>query len=259
MTELNRIKTGTKKIKLYQNEAMDVLDSLESNSIGLVYTDPPFNTGITRSSARGMGSFADTFTDYYNFIKPHLIAAHRILTSNGSLFIHLDYHEVHRTKVLLDKIFGCSNFKNEIIWIYDFGGRPKNRYAPKHDTILWYTKTKDYIFHEDQIDRIPYMAPGLCGPEKEKAGKRITDCWWNTIVPTQGKERTGYPTQKPHIITDRIVRVHSNPGDTVLDFFAGSGTTGISAYENGRKSILVDNNPEAIEVILKRIAEVIQP
>ena len=144
---------------------------------------------------------------------------------------------------------------NEIIWAYDYGGRPRSKWPAKHDNILWYVKSPDsYTYRYDDIDRIPYMAPGLVGPEKAARGKTPTDVWWNTIVSPGGKEKTGYPTQKPLAILERIVRVHSSPGDTVLDFFAGSGTTGEAAARNGRNAVLIDSNPDAIEVMKQRLS-----
>jgi site-specific DNA-methyltransferase (adenine-specific) len=189
------------------------------------------------------------------FLEPRLHEAHRVLKPTGSFFLHLDYREAHYSKVLLDGIFGRASFINEIIWAYDYGARATKRWSPKHDNILWYAKDPEhYTFRLDEVDRIPYMAPGLVGAEKAARGKTPTDTWWHTIVPTNGKERTGYPTQKPLGILERIVRVHSNPGDRLLDFFAGSGTLGEAAARNGRDCVLVDSNPEAIEVMLKRLA-----
>ncbi|MHC4924483.1 MAG: DNA-methyltransferase, partial [Planctomycetota bacterium] len=174
---------------------------------------------------------------------------------SGSLFVHADYREIHYIKVLLDTILGRDAFMNEIIWAYDFGGRSKKRWPAKHDTILWYTASpKHYTFHYEAMDRIPYMAPGLVSKQKAARGKTPTDVWWHTIVPTNGAERTGYPTQKPLGVLDRIIRVHSSPGDHVLDFFAGSGTTGEAAARLGRHATLVDANPEALEIMTKRLA-----
>ena len=174
---------------------------------------------------------------------------------SGSLFVHVDPRESHYVKVLLDGIFGRDSFMNEIVWAYDYGARSKRRWSTKHDSILWYAvNPKDYTYRYDDIDRVPYMAPGLVGPEKAKRGKTPTDVWWNTIVSPTGKERTGYPTQKPLAILERIVRVHSNPGDRVLDFFAGSGTTGEAAARLGRSCLLVDENPEAVRVMGSRLA-----
>ena len=259
---------------------LDVLTSLLDGTVDLIYVDPPFNTGRTqeRRSIRtvrdeaggdrvgfqgnryrtvevGSSAYSDSFDDYLSFLEPRFHEARRVLKSNGSFFLHVDYREVHYCKVLLDEIFGRESFINEIVWAYDYGARSKSRWPAKHDNILWYAKDpEDYTFNYEDVDRIPYMAPGLVGPDKAARGKTPTDVWWHTIVPTNGKEKTGYPTQKPLGIMERIVRVHSNPGDVVLDFFAGSGTTGEAAAKLGRGFILVDNNPEAIRVMEKRLA-----
>lgn len=239
-------------ITIIQGENSLVLPSLPSGSVRLIYIDPPFNTHKTQKLHSG--SYSDSFEDFEAFIKPRLEEVKRILTDDGSLFVHLDSREVHYVKVMLDKLFGRKNFQNEIIWAYDYGGRSKTKWPSKHDTILWYTKDPDrYVFNYAAIDRIPYMAPGLVGAAKAAKGKTPTDVWWQTIVPTQGKERTGYPTQKPLAILERIVKVHSSPGDTVIDFFAGSGTTGEAALKHGRNAILIDSNPEAVQVMQKRL------
>ena len=276
--------------RILQSENLAALRTLPSASVELIYIDPPFNTGITQKRSRlktiqddagdrtGFGgrryrtenlaptaTYTDTFTDYMSFLRPRLIEAIRILTPTGSLFFHIDPREVHYCKVLLDELFttpthpGRACFQNEIIWAYDYGARSTKRWPAKHDNILWYTKhPKRYTFHLDATDRIPYMAPGLVGAEKAARGKTPTDVWWHTIVSPTGKEKTGYPTQKPLGILERIVRVHSNPGDTVLDFFAGSGTTGVAAARNGRSAILVDQSPEACALMRKRL-EVAEP
>ena len=245
---------------------------------GLIYLDPPFNTGKRQVLKRlrtvrdadgdrtGFGgqryssevlseqSYGDVFDDYLGFLLPRLEECARLLSENGSLFVHLDPRESHYVKVGLDRIFGRDCFRNEIIWAYDFGGRPKTSWPAKHDVILWYSKhPKRWVYRYGDIDRVPYMAPGLVGPEKAARGKVPTDVWWQTIVPTQSRERTGYPTQKPIKILERIVRVHSDPGDVVLDPFAGSGTTGAAALDLGRDCILIDRNPEAIEVMQQRL------
>ncbi len=203
----------------------------------------------------GTSGWDDVFDDFLAFLAPRLEQAHRILRPEGSLFLHIDYREVHYCKVLLDRIFGRECFMNEIIWAYDYGARTKKKWSAKHDNILWYAKNaENYIFNFEEMDRIPYMAPGLVGKEKAARGKTPTDVWWHTIVPTSGKERTGYPTQKPLGILERIVRVHSSPGDLVLDFFAGSGTTGEAAARHGRDFILIDSSPEAFDVMQRRLA-----
>lgn len=264
-------------LHIYFGDNLPVLERLSSESVDLVYIDPPFNTGKTQQRTQiatvrdesgdrtgfqghryrtikiGTKEYVDTFDDYLAFLEPRLEQARRILRANGSLFFHNDYREVHYCKLLLDAIFGRDSFMNEIIWAYDYGARTKRKWPPKHDNILWYAKNPgDYQFDLDQCDRIPYMAPSLVGDEKAARGKTPTDTWWHTIVSPTGREKTGYPTQKPRGLIDRIVKVHSRPGDTLCDFFAGSGTLGESALELGRHCILIDNNPAALEVMEKR-------
>jgi site-specific DNA-methyltransferase (adenine-specific) len=199
--------------------------------------------------------FADCFDDFLAFLEPRFLQACRVLKPEGSFFLHVDHREVHYCKVLLDGVFGRDSFKNEIIWAYDYGARSRKRWSAKHDNILWYAKDPErYTFRFDDMERIPYMAPNLVGPEKARRGKTPTDVWWHTIVPTNGKERTGYATQKPLGVLKRIIEVHSNPGDVVLDFFAGSGTTGEAAARANRDFILIDSNPEAAQVMARRLA-----
>jgi site-specific DNA-methyltransferase (adenine-specific) len=266
--------------RILQDDNLTALRELPDASVELIYVDPPFNTGVTQKRTRirtvrdtdgdrtGFGGnryrteklastpiYADIFDDYIGFLRPRMIEAHRVLTPTGSLFLHIDPREVHYAKVMLDEIFTRACFQNEIIWAYDYGARATKRWPAKHDNILWYTKDpKTYTFHLDASDRIPYMAPGLVGAEKAARGKTPTDVWWHTIVSPTGKEKTGYPTQKPLGILERIVRVHSTPGDTVLDFFAGSGTTGVAALRNGRSAILIDQSPEACTLMRSRLA-----
>ncbi len=257
---------------------LDYLRAMSDGIVDLIYIDPPFNTGKTqsresirtmrddegdrvgfqgrryRTTRIGSSEYRDTFDDYLAFLEPRLIEARRVLKPNGSFFLHVDYREVHYCKVLLDEIFGRDSFINEIVWAYDYGARSKSRWSAKHDNILWYAKDpSDFTFNYEEMDRIPYMAPGLVGKEKAARGKTPTDVWWHTIVPTTGKEKTGYATQKPLGILERIVKVHSNPGDLVLDFFAGSGTTGEAAAKHNRCFTLVDNSVEAIRVMAKRL------
>jgi len=266
-------------LKIYQGDNLPVLRSLADESFDFIYTDPPFNTGRRQQRTRvktvsdnegdrvgfqgkryrtlkvGTASFADSFDDFISFLEPRLREAYRLLKPTGSLFLHLDYREVHYAKVLLDAIFGRESFINEIVWAYDYGGRSKKKWSAKHDNLLWYAKNpKSYTFNFDEMDRIPYMAPGLVGPEKAARGKTPTDVWWHTIVPTNGRERTGYPTQKPKGILERILKVHTDEGHRVLDFFAGSGTTGEVAYRLGRSAVLVDESEEAIRVMRDRLA-----
>lgn len=313
-------KIGKPRNRIYLGDNLLVLRSMPSESVDLIYIDPPFNTGKTQTLTKiktvrsesgdrkgfqgntyktielGTKAYQDSFDDYVegfltsdlelaydliapdaslnfleDFLKPRLKEAYRILKPHGSLYFHIDYREVHYCKILLDQIFGRDCFINEIIWAYDFGGRSKSRWPAKHDNILFYVKDpSNYIFNTNEIDRIDYMAPGLVGPEKAKrkklptdtwwwsnfVGERITDTWWHSIIGTNSKERTGYPTQKPRNIVDRIVKASSFPGSIVLDFFAGSGTVGESCLNLGRKFILIDNHREALEVMARRFAEV---
>ena len=262
---------------IYLAENLNILKELESCSVDLIYIDPPFNTGKRQQRTRikttrsNMGdrigfqgqrykttkidsmSFVDVFDDYLTFLEPRLWEALRVLSHSGTFYLHIDYREVHYCKVLLDEIFGRECFLNEVIWAYDYGGKTKKRWPPKHDNILVYVSDpNNYTFNAAAIERIPYMSPGLVGPEKAARGKLPTDTWWHTIVPTNSKERTGYPTQKPVGILRRIIQASSNPGDLVLDFFAGSGTTGAACLEFDRQFILVDNNPEALQVMIRR-------
>lgn len=267
---------------LVTGENLDWLEKQSDGSFDLIYIDPPFNTGKKQSRATtvastgsgkgyvGFGgrrydrhsvgpsmSYEDKFDDFIEeFLAPRLREAHRLLSPQGSLFLHLDPRESHYAKVFLDGLFGRASFRNEIIWSYDYGARARDRWSSKHDTILWYSKDpKVWTFNYDAIDRIPYMAPGLVGEEKAARGKTPTDVWWNTIVSPTGKEKTGYPTQKPLAIMERIVLVHSNPDDRLLDFFAGSGSFGHAAARNGRQCVLVDKNREARDTILRRFSQ----
>ncbi len=265
--------------RIIHGDNLDVLAGLPDAFARLIYIDPPFNTGEVQRRRRVVGTgdeggnrapgfhgrryvtkavasprYRDDFDDYLGFLMPRIEAGLRCLTADGSLFVHLDYREVHHVKVALDGLLGRERFINEIIWAYDFGGRPKRRWPSKHDTILWYVMDPErYIFNFEAMDRLPYMAPRLVTPEKVALGKTPTDVWWQTIVPTNSREKTGYPTQKPLALLERIVRVHSNPGDVVLDSFAGSGTTGEAAARHGRGYVLIDHSEEAVGVMQRRL------
>ncbi len=266
--------------KVFFGDNLAALATLADESVQLIYIDPPFNTG--RTQKRGTAttkrvteggrvgfkghqyetvrqtvlSYDDEFADYWAFLEPRLEEAWRLLNETGTLYLHLDYRESHYAKVLLDALFGRDSFLNEIIWAYDYGGKSKNRWPAKHDTILVYVKDPaKYFFNSTEVDREPYMAPGLVTPEKVALGKLPTDVWWHTIVSPTGKEKTGYPTQKPLGILRRIIQASSKPGDTVLDFFGGSCTTGAAAAELGRNFILCDQNPESIAVMKERFSK----
>ena len=272
---------GERVRHIVQGDCLKVLPSLPRACARLIYIDPPFNTGKVQKRDRvrvtasedgerfGFAgkrydvekvespSYEDTFEHYEEFLIPRIEASLDCLTSDGSLFVHLDHREVHYVKVALDRLLGRDHFMNEIVWAFDYGARSKKKWPAKHNTILWYVRDpKNYVFNFDEMDRIPYMAPGLVGPEKAAKGKTPTDVWWHTIVPTNGKEKTGYPTQKPLGILNRIVKVHSNPGDTVLDFFCGSGSSGVAAANNDRGFIMIDSNSRAVAITSQRLQDI---
>jgi site-specific DNA-methyltransferase (adenine-specific) len=255
-----------------------VLPEFADGTFQLIYVDPPFNTGKDqrrkvletvpdangdRTGFQGKryktrllaeSGYQDVFDEYLAFLEPRLREAHRLLNSTGTFYFHIDYREAHYCKLLLDEVFGRENFLNEIIWAYDYGARSKARWPTKHDTILVYVKDiKAYHFDSEEVDREPYMAPGLVTPEKVAKGKLPTDVWWHTIVPTNGREKTGYPTQKPEGIVRRMVLASTRPGDWCLDFFAGSGTLGSVATKTGRRYVIIDSNEEAVHVARSRL------
>jgi len=264
---------------IYLGDNLDLLARLPDEAFTLVYVDPPFNTGKTQQRLTlvtaadddgdrvGFGGrryrtvvgtslgYPDTVDDYLAFIEPRLREARRVLALDGTLYFHIDYREAHYCKLLLDEIFGRECFLNEIIWAYDYGARAKRRWPAKHDTILVYVRDSGgHYFDSEAVDREPYMAPGLVTAEKAARGKLPTDVWWHTIVSPTGREKTGYPSQKPLGVLRRIVQASSREGDWCLDFFAGSGTLGAAALELGRRPVLCDSNPEAVEVMRARLA-----
>jgi site-specific DNA-methyltransferase (adenine-specific) len=263
---------------IVESDNLAFITSLPDESFRVVYLDPPFNTGRTQrlqslkmqrsgpgarigfrdqsyEAVKGtLHSYDDAFTDYWAFLEPRLIEAWRLLAPDGTLYLHLDYREVHYAKVVLDALFGRECFLNEIIWAYDYGARSTSRWPTKHDNILVYVKDPaNYVWNGQDVDREPYMAPGLVSPEKAARGKLPTDVWWHTIVSPTGKERTGYATQKPVGIVRRMIQASTDEGDWVLDFFAGSGTTAAAAGQLGRRWVMVDDNPQAIEVMARRL------
>jgi site-specific DNA-methyltransferase (adenine-specific) len=268
----------TDQILLGENLAL--LPAFADASFALIYIDPPFNTGHAqvrktlavvgdehgerigfqgrryRTRLLAESSYRDAFDDYLGFLAPRLEHARRLLRDDGTLYFHIDYREAHHCKLLLDEIFGRECFINELIWAYDYGARAKRRWPAKHDTILVYVKNPStYFFNSDDVDREPYMAPGLVTAEKAARGKLPTDVWWHTIVPTNGAEKTGYPTQKPEGIVRRMLQASTRPGDWCLDFFAGSGTLGAVAAKLGRHYVLIDSNPEAVRVMRERLGD----
>ncbi len=266
-----------------RGDNLPVMGMLPDGAFDVVYLDPPFNTGraqtrrtlltVQAQRARDVGtrigfggrrysaellrslSYDDEFADYLGFLEPRLREARRLLAAHGTLYFHIDYREAHYCKLLLDEVFGREAFLNEIIWAYDYGAKPRRRWPAKHDTILVYVRTPGaHHFDADAVEREPYMAPGLVGPEKAARGKRPTDVWFHTIVPTNGSEKTGYPSQKPEGVLRRLVAASSRPGAWCLDPFAGSGTLGAVCRGLGRRFVLVDSSPVAIEVMRKRLS-----
>jgi site-specific DNA-methyltransferase (adenine-specific) len=278
-----RLLTATDKLVLdddliVQGDNADALARLPDGAFDLLYMDPPFNTGRAQArrtllavadpkgERKGFGgrryrtellnklSFQDGFDDYLEFLEPRLRRARELLAPDGTLYFHIDYREAHYCKLLLDEVFGRDAFLNELIWAYDYGAKPRRRWPAKHDTILVYVRTPGaHHFDAESVDREPYMAPGLVGAEKARRGKRPTDVWFHTIVPTNGTEKTGYPTQKPEGVLRRIVQASSRPGGWCLDPFAGSGTLGAVCQQLGRRFVLVDSNPVAIQTMLQRL------
>ena len=265
---------------VFEGDNLPILRSMPSSSFQMIYIDPPFNTGRSQTrqtlrtvrSEKGdrlgfkgqlyetvrerVTSYDDAFADYWAFLEPRLEEGWRLLSDTGTLYLHLDFREVHYAKVLLDALFGRESFLNEIIWAYDYGARSKSKWPAKHDNILVYVKDpKNYYFDSELVDREPYMAPGLVTPEKAERGKLPTDVWWHTIVSPTGKEKTGYPTQKPVGIVRRMVTASSRPGDWVLDYFAGSGTLGAVAMQLDRRFVLIDKSAEAAAVIRSRLGD----
>ena len=257
---------------------LELLPRFPDGTFGLVYADPPFNTGSTRTrrtlaavaasdgERTGFGgrryrtrllaesSYRDSFDDYLAFLEPRLREMRRVLSESGTLYFHIDYREAHYCKLLLDELFGREAFLNEIVWAYDYGARPRRRWPAKHDTILVYVKDPGrYHFDAEAVEREPYMAPGLVGPEKAARGKLPTDVWWHTIVSPTGREKTGYPTQKPERLLRRIVQASTRPDDVCLDPFAGSGTLGAAARALGRRFVLIDSSSDALDVIERRL------
>jgi site-specific DNA-methyltransferase (adenine-specific) len=277
----SRPDASTATATIVHGEALDVLDGLPEGCAGLVYVDPPFNTGGARKGLRTSAAqdasatrlgfagrhyrverehgsrYDDRFDDYLGWLRPRLVATRRILAPHGSLYFHIDPRESHYCKVLLDEVFGRECFLNEVVWAYDYGARTTRRWPAKHDVILVYVRDRAlYHFDASEVEREPYMAPRLQTPERAARGKLPTDVWWHTIVPTSSRERTGYPTQKPVGILRRIISASSRRGELVVDWCAGSGTTGAAAAELGRRFLLVDDQEAAIEVMRTRLAGV---
>ena len=265
---------------IVHGDNLPLLCGLPEACVQMVYADPPFNTGrtqerrtlsavaATNGDRTGFGgrryatkllersSYRDRFDDYLAFLEPRLQELRRVLRPEGTLYLHLDYREAHYAKLLLDELFGRECFLNELIWAYDYGAKPRRRWPQKHDTILVYVRDRErYLFDADAVDREPYMAPGLVTPEQRERGKRPTSVMWHTIVSPTGREKTGYPTQKPEALIRRFVQASSRPGDLCLDPFAGSGTLGAVAAKLGRRYLLIDESADAVAVMRARLGD----
>ena len=276
---IESVVAGRARGAVVEADNLDVLRALPDGVVDLAYADPPFASGGARRLAtirtgsgdrtrRGFGgreyryevvrdlAWADDLPldEHLAALRARLVEVRRVLAPHGSLYLHVDWRTSHHARLLLDELFGPDRFLNEIVWAYDYGGRARDRWPRKHDTILWYARGDSWRFDREAIDRVPYLAPGLVGPEKAARGKLPTDVWWLTIVPPGSRERTGYPTQKPLRLLERIVAASSRPGDLVLDPYAGSGTTGVAAARAGRRFLLVDRNPEAVAIARARLA-----
>ena len=267
---------------ILEGDNLPLLRELADGSVHMAYADPPFNTGRRQTrrtlatvadpdgDRTGFGgrryatrllqqsSYRDAFDDYLGFLAPRLAEVKRVLRPSGTLYLHLDYREAHYVKLALDELFGRESFLNELIWAYDYGAKPRRRWPQKHDTILVYVKDPErYHFDADAVDREPYMAPGLVTPEQRERGKRPTSVIWHTIVSPTGREKTGYPTQKPEGLLRRFVQASSRPGELCLDPFAGSGTLGAVAAQLGRRFLLIDENPDAVATMERRLSPVL--
>ena len=247
--------------------------------VDLIYADPPFftNKGYSARVGRGEDSrqpgdweLAEAYTDewddlesYLDMLYSRLRLMHQLLSPTGSLFLHLDWHANSYARVLLDEIFGYENLRNEIIWTYHGPSPIRSAFNRKHDTILFYSKTDDYKFYADRV-RVPYASntvetfksspkAGFGKKPDLERGKVPEDWWYFPVVARLHQERTGYPTQKPEGLLERIILSSTDPGDLVADFFAGAGTAGAAAARLGRRFLLADVQPRAIHTVRARL------
>ena len=264
--------------QLVCGDALEVAAGVPDHALDAIYIDPPFGTGIVRQG-RGRGHrYVDRSDDpdaFVAWLSPVLEHSRRALTPHGSLFVHLDYRAVHYVKVALDRLFGRARFVNEIVWCYAVGGKSRRGFGRKHDTILWYAKSAEWAFYPDAV-RVPRRGGshmrvvtegGVSVQEKtdKKTGRvyrypvsagKVPEDWWVDIetLNHSDKERTGWPSQKPGRLVERILRAVTEPGDRVADWFAGSGTTAAVAQRLARGFLAVDREPEAIDLVRARLA-----
>ena len=257
----------------------------EGVEVDLIYVDPPY--GIKIDEKFGMPSWnslnepknrvdeiinvgllcSKGECNYLRWLYPRLVLMRKLLSEKGSIYLHIDWHVGHYVKILLDDVFGKDNFRNEIIWCYRQGGRSESNYSQKHDTIYWYSKSNSqWVFNGDSV-RIPYEGTGgyqtsgrgvIINGKVYKPNElgKIPEDWWDIpAIPPMSMERIGYATQKPEKLIERIIKASSNEGSIVLDVFGGSGTTAAVAERLGRRWIVIDNNPMAIQTINKRLSK----
>lgn len=254
-----------------EGDALDRLEALADGILDAIYIDPPFGTGAVQ---RGRGhAYADRADDpdaFVAWLLPYLEHSRRVLTHTGSLFVHLDHHAVHYVKVALDRLFGRRHFVNEIVWCYAVGGKSRRGFGRKHDTILWYARSADWAFFPDAV-RVPRrggshmrVVDGVQEKTDRKTGRvyrypvaagKVPEDWWTDVetLNHSDRERTGWPSQKPERLVERILRAVTAPGDRVADWFAGSGTTAAVAQRLGRGFMTVDREPSAIDLCLARL------
>lgn len=236
-------------ITIIEGDSLVKMKSLATGSFDFIYVDPPFVTEKDR------GDFDDRWGSvllWSDWFEPFVKESYRLLSDTGSIVVHLDYRAIHYARVLMDQTFGYDNMLNEIIWCYASGGVSKRWLARKHDNLIWYVKdTKDYTFN---VQREPYATPNVEGRKGfHDEGRMLNDWWRMSFLSTTASERVGYDSQKPEALLERLLTVFTNPGDNVLDFMAGSGTTGAAASSLGRKATLIDKNPNAIKKMKERI------
>ena len=262
--------------RLLLADCMQAQDHLADQSLDLIYMDPPFGTGLVRkNNDRTYRDLLDDPVAFVEWIRPCLEHSHRLLRPTASLFVHLDYRTVHYVKVLLDQIFGRQHFVNEIVWCYSVGGKGRRSFGKKHDTILWYGKSSEYLFFPKAIAvprkgsshmRVVMDESGQPVQEKtdRKTGKvyrypvsegKVPEDWWTDIetLNRSDRERVGWPTQKPTRLLERILKATTEPGQRVADWFSGSGTTAVVAQRLGRSFTVTDREPGAVQCALDRL------
>ena len=254
-------------------DALALLATLADGAVDLAYADPPFATGLVRRAADGAGverAYDDRLDDpeaYVAWLEPHLAELHRVLAPTGSLFLHLDHRMSAYARIALDGIFGRAGFRNEIVWRYGLGGRaPANAFARKHDVLLFYARGPENTFHRLRGDITPAMNAKYAHADEHgryqnahgrryylKGGKPFDSVWDIPSIAPTSAERSGYPTQKPLALLERVLLATTDEGALVIDPFVGSGTTAVAAQRLGRRFVAGDRSAEAIAVTCERL------